>query len=419
MRIKRILLGIIFGLLVPIFAISCQTKPEESDTERQRTVNDIGQRAITDTTNMDEIQGVPVIQAPGAQIDRDKVTAILNEQQLSFKEITNPDATEEDINESIEQLNNLLATDQVGKDAELEYVVHNILGSTYLRLYQKKEEVKYLNQAEKHLDTAISMFNNQPEYKADLADAYTGKLSVYSLRGEQDKITSLLKKLIEEYQNIGYGLYKNWFASRQVEKMYHMIRMDSLTAQEVQETVDYLIKMSNKFENEVGITAQMVLANHYATNGEHEKANRLVQKVEKRLESLDNEKFEEQKWKRYRTQIKSTQQRAGQSFSKADSDTLFYEISSEMIDQAVQSQGDREQPLYYVDVQLKSDYHSEFAQKTTDNIGNFMAIVHNGEIISSSFPTIQTGISNGRFSLGPYEKQKEAKKVLRRITDAD
>jgi tetratricopeptide (TPR) repeat protein len=368
---------------------------------------------------MDEIQGVPVIQAPGAQIDRDKVTAILNEQQLSFKEITNPDATEEDINESIEQLNNLLATDQVGKDAELEYVVHNILGSTYLRLYQKKEEVKYLNQAEKHLDTAISMFNNQPEYKADLADAYTGKLSVYSLRGEQDKITSLLKKLIEEYQNIGYGLYKNWFASRQVEKMYHMIRMDSLTAQEVQETVDYLIKMSNKFENEVGITAQMVLANHYATNGEHEKANRLVQKVEKRLESLDNEKFEEQKWKRYRTQIKSTQQRAGQSFSKADSDTLFYEISSEMIDQAVQSQGDREQPLYYVDVQLKSDYHSEFAQKTTDNIGNFMAIVHNGEIISSSFPTIQTGISNGRFSLGPYEKQKEAKKVLRRITDAD
>lgn len=90
-----------------------------------------------------------------------------------------------------------------------------------------------------------------------------------------------------------------------------------------------------------------------------------------------------------------------------------------MIDQAVQSQGDREQPLYYVDVQLKSDYHSEFAQKTTDNIGNFMAIVHNGEIISSSFPTIQTGISNGRFSLGPYEKQKEAKKVLRRITDAD
>ena len=419
MRIKRILLGIIFGLLVPIFAISCQTKPEESDTERQRTVNDIGQRAITDTTNMDEIQGVPVIQAPGAQIDRDKVTAILNEQQLSFKEITNPDATEEDINESIEQLNNLLATDQVGKDAELEYVVHNILGSTYLRLYQKIEEVKYLNQAEKHLDNAISMFNNQPEYKADLVDAYTGKLSVYSLRGEQDKITSLLKKLIEEYQNIGYGLYKNWFASRQVEKMYHMIRMDSLTAQEVQETVDYLIKMSNKFENEVGITAQMVLANHYATNGEHEKANRLVQKVEKRLESLDNEKFEEQKWKRYRTQIKSTQQRAGQSFSKADSDTLFYEISSEMIDQAVQSQGDREQPLYYVDVQLKSDYHSEFAQKTTDNIGNFMAIVHNGEIISSSFPTIQTGISNGRFSLGPYEKQKEAKKVLRRITDAD
>lgn len=419
MRIKGILLGISFSLFIGIFVISCETKSGDSDGERQRTVNNIGQRTVTDTTNMDEIQGIPIIQAPGGQIDRDKVTAMLDEQNLSFREITNPDATEEGINKSIKQLSTLLDTDRIAKDTELEYVVHNILGSTYLRLYQKTEEAKNLDQAKKHLDTAISMFDDQSEYKADLADAYTGKLAVYSLKGEQEKAISLLKKLIEEYQNIGYGQYKNWFASRQVEKMYHMIRMDSLTAKEVQETVDYLTGVSDKYENEVGITAQMVLANHYATKGEQQKVNRLMDSIKERLKSLENAKFKEQKWKRYRTQIKSAQQRAGQSFSKTDSDTLFYEISSEMIDQAVQSQGDSEQPSYYVDVQLKSDYHSEFAQKTTDSIGNFLAIVHNGEIISSSFPTIQTGISSGRFSLGPYEREEKAENIKRRITKVD
>ena len=220
MRIKRILLWISFGLLLGIFAVSCETKSGDSGRERQRTINDMGQRAVTDTTNMDEIQGVPIIQASGAQINRDKVTEMLNEQHLSFKEITNPYATEEDVEESIEQLKTLLDTDRVGKDEELEYFVHNNLGSTYLRLYEKTEEAEYLDQAEKHLDTAISMFDKQPEYKADLVDAYTGKLAVYSLRGEQEKVISLLEKLIEEYQDIGYGLYKNWFASRQVEKMY-------------------------------------------------------------------------------------------------------------------------------------------------------------------------------------------------------
>jgi len=183
--------------------------------------------------------------------------------------------------------------------------------------------------------------------------------------------------------------------------------------------VDYLIKMSDKYENEVGITAQMVLANHYATRGEQEKVNRLMDSIEERLKSLNNAKFKELKWKRYRTQIKSAQKSAGQSFSKADPDTLFYKINPEMIDQARIHEDKPQGNEYRITVQLKREYHSDFAQKTTDNIGNFIAIVHNGEIISSSFPTIQTGISSGRFSLGPYEKQEEAKKVLRRISDAD
>jgi tetratricopeptide (TPR) repeat protein len=419
MRIKRISFVICFSLLLGILAISCETKTEDSDGDHQRTVNNVGQRTITDTANMDEIQGVPVIQAPGAQIDRGKVTAMLNEKGVSFEQITNPNATTEDIQESIEQLTALLDTDIVQNDEALEYFVQNTLGSVFLRLYEQTGKKKHLDQAEKHIDTAISMLKGQPDYKADLVDAYSGRLAVYSLRGEQEKVISLLKKLIEEYQNIGYGLYKNWFSSRQVEKIYNLIRMDSLNDQEVQEIVDYLTKVSEKYENEVGITAQMVLADHYATNGEHEKANRLVLKVGERLTALDNSDFKEQKWERYRTQIESAQKRADETFGQTDRDTLFYEIRPEMIDRAIQRKREDDQQLYYVDVKLKQEYHSDFAQKTTDNIGNFMAIVHNGAVISSSFPTIQTGISSGRFTLGPYEKQEEAKRILRRILDAN
>ncbi len=419
MCIKRISFVIWLSSLLGIFAISCETKTGDSDGEHQRTVNNVGQRAITDTANMDKTQGVPVIHAAGAKIDRDKVTAMLNEKGLSFRQITSPNAMTEDIQESIDQLTALLDTDTVQNDEELEYFVQNTLGSIFLRLYEQTGEKKHLDQAEKHVDTAISILKGQPDYKADLVDAYSGRLAVYSLRGEQEKVISLLKKLIEEYQNIGYGLYKNWFSSRQVEKIYNMIRMDSLNAHKVKGTVDYLTKVSDKYKNEVGITAQMVLANHYATTGEHEKANRLIRKIEERLTALDNSEFKKQKWERYRTQIESAQKRADETFGQTDRDTLFYEVRPEMIEQAIQRKREDAQQLYYVDVKLKQKYHSDFAQKTTDNIGNFMAIVHNGDVISSSFPTIQIGISSGRFTLGPYEKQEEAKRILRRILDAN
>ncbi|WP_445666078.1 SecDF P1 head subdomain-containing protein [Fodinibius sp. AD559] len=413
MRIEEILLGI--SLFIGFFAISCETKSSDSDSERQQSINNIGQGAIIDTTNMDEIQGVPVMQAPGAQIDRDKVTAMLNEEKLSFQEITNPNATAEDIEESVAELKILFSTDRVRNDEELEFFVHTILNNSYLRLYQKTGEDEHLSQTEKHVDMAISLFKDQPEYKADLVDAYTGQLAVYSLKGKNEEAMSLLKKLIEEYQNIGYGLYKNWFASRQVEKMYNMIRMDSLNSQKVQETVDYLTKVSEKYENEVGITAQMVLAEHYATRGEQERVNRLINSIEERLSFLDNQEFKGEKWKRYRTQIKSIQKREGQEVSKADRDTLFYEITPEMIDQARIHEVNQNGNQYRVIVQLKEEHHSDYAQKTTDNIGNFLAVVYNGEIISSSFPTIQTGISNGRFSLGSYEKKSKAEEVLNRL----
>ncbi len=412
MRIKGILC---IGLLLGIVAISCETKSSESEEERKQTINNIGQRAVMDTTNMDKIQEVPVMPVPGAQIDRDKVTRMLDEENVSFKEVTKPNATTEDIEDSIEQLYTLLDTDRVRNDEELGYFVHNILGSTYLRLYEKTGSKDHLDQTEKHVDTAISMLEDQPEYKADLVDAYTGRLAVYSLKGEQEKAMSLTKKLIEEYQNIGYGLYENWCASRQVEKMYNMIRMDSLNSQKEQETVDYLIEISEKYENEVGITAQMVLANYYATKDEQEKTNRLVKKIEERLKSLDNPEFKDQKWKRYRTQIKSSQKREDQAVKKTDRDTLFYEINPEMVGQARIHEDERQGSQYRIHVQLKQNYHSDYTQKTTDNIGNFLAIVHNDKIVSSSFPTIQTGISSGRFSLGPYEQKEKAEKVLYQI----
>ncbi|MDZ7659114.1 hypothetical protein [Fodinibius sp.] len=175
LRFKTLLF--ISSLLLVVFTISCENK--SSKTDKQST-----QHAEIDTTNMDEVQGEPIIEAPGAQIDRDKVTTMLDEENLSFREITNPDATAEETEESIEQLNTLLDTDSVRNDEELEYFVHTILSSTYLRLYEKTGEKEQLDKAENHVDAAISIFKDQPKYKADLVDAYTGRLAVLTLKDE-------------------------------------------------------------------------------------------------------------------------------------------------------------------------------------------------------------------------------------------
>lgn len=106
------------------------------------------------------------------------------------------------------------------------------------------------------------------------------------------------------------------------------------------------------------------------------------------------------------------------SNGQVDGDTLFYEIKPEMIHQTEVYKSDIT-PEYYIHVQIKEDYRKRYAQLTEENIGNFLAVKYQGEVVAPSLPTIQARIPSGRFRLGPYKNKKEAKEVRKWILDRD
>lgn len=111
---------------------------------------------------------------------------------------------------------------------------------------------------------------------------------------------------------------------------------------------------------------------------------------------------------------------ASKSYGQAERDTLFYELKTEMIEEArVDSISFEETVEYWINVQLIEKYHAEFAKLTSDNIDNFLAVVYDGEIIAPSLPTIKGKISRGRFPLGPYKKKEKAAKVREQILSED
>lgn len=404
----EILTVLIFILLFSF--ISCNA--EESAIELEQHTN---QAVKGDTTNNEMRDGVPVLPTPGSQIDDSKVDAMLEAENISFSAIVDAEATEEDLKSNVDKLKQLLRKERVGSDQELQFVFHTMLGNTYMRLFENSEQQKYLNLATQHADSAISIFENQPEYKADLAGAYKLRSYVHLEKNEYEKAISLIKYMIEEFQEIGYGPYKNWFSSNQVEVLFNLIGMDSLQPEKTQEIVDYLSKIAEKYDNEAGIIAQMSLGRHYARAGKKDKADELTQSIEQQLEALDNPQFKEDKWLRFKTEVESIQQRATGMVSQAERDTLFYEIKPDMIAQA-RLYEDNKVAEYRINVLLKEDYHSEYAQLTRDNIGNFLAVKYDGEIISPVLPTIQAGIANGRFSL-VFEKEEEATTVMQEILE--
>ncbi|MDZ7659113.1 hypothetical protein [Fodinibius sp.] len=226
-----------------------------------------------------------------------------------------------------------------------------------------------------------------------------------------------MKYLIEEFQDIGYGSYKNWFASRQVERLYHLIEREEVSKEKANDIITYLKQVAKQYNNEVGATAQMSLAQYYAMQDKQEKVDELIESIEQRLTSIDNPKFKEDKWMRVKTRLESIKNRNEQTASMKDRDTLFYEVQPNMIDQMEIYKDDVGERRYRINVLLKKEYHPEFAVVTSKNIGNFLAVTYQEEMLASGLPTIQTGISEGRFSLGPYEKKKKAEQVLRRISD--
>lgn len=285
-----------------IFLFSCDSEPiVTNDANKDPNLITTQSKGI-EASKMKMRDGVPVLPEPGSQIEDAKVDSILEIANMSFSDISPINATEKHLKKSVEDLNKLLHDKSVIKDKELQFTFHTMLGYIYGRLLKKTKQQEYVNKAKKHFDSAILIFKNQPEYKVDLASAYMGLTGVYIYKKEYDKAISLIKNMIEEYQNIGFGLYDNWFAARQVQRLFKLAHNKNINSKKTEKILDYIQQLSGKYDNEVGIMAQITLVQHYFSQDKQDKVAILSASVENRLVSLNNPVFKKN-WESVKMQM--------------------------------------------------------------------------------------------------------------------
>lgn len=268
------------------------------------------QSSEIDTGDVKMHNGVPVFPVPGSKIENEKIDSVLNLVGLSLfgEMLLSPNPTKGQLGNIRKKLKQLLKKNSVRHDKELLYVFHAMLGTNYIQLYSITKQEKYLHQSEKHVKTAIALLKDEPKYKADLASSYMALVGIYILDKKYDKSISLTKYLIENYQNVGVGPYDNWLASSMVRNLHDFARR-FVEKEKAQEIISYLRVASQKYDNEVGIAAEIELARHYYRLGRENKVKALSNNIEIRLKSLNNPEFKEDRWEQFKNYMKLMERR--------------------------------------------------------------------------------------------------------------
>lgn len=278
----------LFLILLPfslLFVTSCDKQLSKEHTAQQAPYN-ISQETKSDTS--------AVFPIPGSKIENEKVDSVLETVGLSFLSVFPPNPSKEYLLNVKTKLKQLLQKKKVRNDKELLYVFHEMLSSAYAKLYGITEQKKYLQQSEKQVKTAISLLKGEPKYKADLASSYMALAGMYRLEKKYNKSISLIKYLIENYQNVGFGPYSNWLASRMVGTLHNYAHRGYLKPEEA---FDYIEMISQQYNNEVGVSAQIELLKHYLQKGKQSKVKRLSEVIENRVSNLNNPTFRKIKWR--------------------------------------------------------------------------------------------------------------------------
>lgn len=241
--------------------------------------------------------GPALLAMPGAKIDYKKVYSIIHEETgWSFKEIMQAKEPK-GLKKIVLKLEQLLQKRRYNDNKGLNFIAYGLLASINMHLYSKINGEKYLQRAIANAKSAISIFEGNPEYKVDLASAYMILTDAYFSKGEYGKAISLLKYLIEEYQSIGMGPYGNWFASSQVERLHNLMERADLKTKRKKKLVGYLKSIAERYNNEVGLTAQLEILRLYLSKDKIQKAISLSQTIKNRLASINNLKFKNKKMK--------------------------------------------------------------------------------------------------------------------------
>jgi|GEM_PF-2339253 len=408
---------IMFFLLLIASACNDEDASPKADTPvissaQNDIVTDTGSRVSSIRVETDKIN-------VESAIDMEKVDSLIAKVGLSFSEIRKTDKAD-DIMENIQKLDQLLGEEEIERDKELQFSVFGMLGKEYLRLFSATQAGKqeYLNKSIEYAQDAVRLFEEDPIYKPDLADLYSIIISGYIYKKKYRKAISLMEFLIKDYQNIDYGPYKNWYATRKVDLLYNLILMDEYTLAPEQEKkiIGFLKTIAENYENEVEISAKMKLVRHYASKQQTNKAKSGFNDLINRVAALNNPTFKEQKWTPFKIKMENIGEEHSPKTSNEERDTVYYEIESDMLQNVeIRDIDTNNGEVYQVGIQLKDRYHEEYGRLTQNNTGHFIAITYKGESLAPRLPVLRAGIMNGHVTLGPFKEQERAQKTAEMI----
>ncbi len=300
---KTIALQLCFFILA---TSSCDFK-DDSTNEKKLSTDKLGKLSLAEGRKAEIRDGEKLLPRPGGQVNYERVDSKLESLGISFSDIVNAKEKNK-IRNNVNKLSSILSKDEITNDNELKFSVQSLLGIQYFHLYgvSGQKNTEYVDEAIANLNAAISIYENKPAYKADLADCYSALVSAYVVKGNYDKAVSTLKYLVENFQDIGYRPYKNWYASEQLgtlNNLAHGTRY-KLDPRDKESIISYLKMISTKYDNEVGITAQMELTSHNLSDNKKEiNIQSYMQSLEERVSALDNPAFKVNKWNNYKEKI--------------------------------------------------------------------------------------------------------------------
>lgn len=299
--------NLLFSSIIVLVFVACEVnvfdaESDDSHNLHSHSASAVSDMVVTEGREFEERDGINVLAMPGSQINYNEIDSALSEVDLTYSDIIIVRGYS-DVIENIDKLE-LLLEDNVNE--EIRFSILNMLGGMHYRLHHLNNGNTHesLLTAKDLVHEAIEIFENNGNYndfKADIADAKSLLVTILVNMERYDDAFNLLKYLIEEYQQIGYGPYENWFSSLQVSSLYNLaLREDG---QQSSEIVNYMNFVSNEFDNEVGISAEIMLVWHHFINNNQLMVEELSASIENRLTFLDNLAFKEDKWERMQTRM--------------------------------------------------------------------------------------------------------------------
>lgn len=165
----------------------------------------------------------------------------------------------------------MLAKSMIPEDPEFQTYFFMKLGTNYGEKKDFEKSIKYLE----HAKVNAKLLNRQDSRKY-LASIESYLLPVFNESKKYNEALVLSKKVIDEYQGVGTGLFKNLISVSAVSEFVYSAEKLELSINDIE---NYLIKISEKYDNDVACVADVKLYSLAIKENNQKKADNIKTRI--------------------------------------------------------------------------------------------------------------------------------------------